>query len=428
MIPFTPPDASTPIDAASLPSSDEVRAVFEHASLGMALSRNRVIVRCNRVFAQLFGKSVADWVGQPGLSIFRDEEAYVRFGELAGPVLATGGIYRGEYQFKGVDGALLTCVVSASTVNPDRPTEGTIWVFDDVTAERAQQQALHEALQRFESLMANAPVGIIQTVNRCIVDANQRFLDMFGYTEDQAIGMPAVKLFPSEADYAELGRLAAPLLSQALPVDAEFRMFSSRGESLWVQFVGYLVDPADASKGTFWIISDRTEARNQADSLRQALDENQAIFDSAALGMVVLKQRMVVRCNPQLEAMFGRQAGGMVGTSTSLWYPSPEAFNWVAEHVYPALAGAQPATHELQLRKADGSLVLGAHDGPRLGARWRGHVGCQFVVAGRHHRAAAQRRGFACCHIAEPGGVCQHRPGADCHRHTGHHPAVQCSG
>jgi diguanylate cyclase (GGDEF)-like protein/PAS domain S-box-containing protein len=356
MIPFTPPDASTPIDAASLPSSDEVRAVFEHASLGMALSRNRVIVRCNRVFAQLFGKSVADWVGQPGLSIFRDEAAYVRFGELAGPVLATGGIYRGEYQFKGVDGALLTCVVSASTVNPDRPTEGTIWVFDDVTAERAQQQALHEALQRFESLMANAPVGIIQTVNRCIVDANQRFLDMFGYTEDQAIGMPAVKLFPSEADYAELGRLAAPLLSQALPVDAEFRMFSSRGESLWVQFVGYLVDPADASKGTFWIISDRTEARNQADSLRQALDENQAIFDSAALGMVVLKQRMVVRCNPQLEAMFGREAGGMVGTSTSLWYPSPEAFNWVAEHVYPALAGAQPATHELQLCKADGSL------------------------------------------------------------------------
>jgi PAS domain S-box-containing protein len=351
-----PSDTSPAIDAANLPSSDEVRAVFEHASLGMALTRNRIIVRCNRVFAQLFGKSVADWVGQPGLSIFPNEEAYGQFGELASPVLASGGIYRGEPQFQNGDGALLTCVVSASAVNPAIPTEGTVWVFDDVTAERAQQQALHEALQRFESLMANAPVGIIQTVNRCIVDANQRFLDMFGYTEDQAIGMPAVKLFPSEADYAELGRLAAPLLSQALPVDAEFRMFNCRGESLWVQFVGYVVDPADPSKGTFWIISDRTESRNQADSLRQALDENQAIFDSAALGMVVLRQRMVVRCNPQLEAMFGRQPGSMVGTSTARWYPSPEAFNWVAEHVYPALAGAQPATHELQLCKADGSV------------------------------------------------------------------------
>lgn len=193
-------------------------------------------------------------------------------------------------------------------------------------------------------------------VNCCIVDANQRFLDMFGYTEDQAIGMPAVKLFPVDADYAVMGRLAAPLLSQALPVDAEFRMFNCRGESLWVQFVGYVVDPADPSKGTFWIISDRTESRNQADLLRQALDENQAIFDSAALGMVVLRQRMVVRCNPQLEAMFGRQPGSMVGTSTARWYPSPEGFNWVAEHVYPALAGAQPATHELQLCKADGSV------------------------------------------------------------------------
>ncbi len=357
----TPPDLS-----ATLPSSEEVSAVFEHASLGMALSRNRVIVRCNRVFAQLFGKPVVEWIGLPGTSIFPDERAYEQFGQLASPVLASGGIYRGEHVFQACDGKLLTCVVSASAVNPAKPTEGTIWVFDDVTAERDQQRALREALQRFESLMANAPVGIIQTANRRIVDANPRFLDMFGYTETEVIGMPAVKLFPTEADYAELGRMAVPLLSQALPVDAEFRMFDCRGQSLWVQFVGYVVDPADTDKGTFWIISDRTEARNQADSLKQALDENQAIFDSAALGMVVLRQRMVIRCNPQLEAMFGREPGSMVGTSTALWYPSREAFDWVAEHVYPALAGAQPATHELQLCKADGSLFWARMTGRAL--------------------------------------------------------------
>ncbi|MBY0466117.1 MAG: PAS domain-containing protein, partial [Burkholderiales bacterium] len=366
MSPHSLPNTLQPDDLASLPSSDEVRAVFEHASLGMALSRNRIIVRCNRVFAQMFGKPLTDWAGLPGASIFPDALAYDRFGQLASPVLVSGGIYRGEHLFRGGDGTLLTCVVSASAVNPARPTEGTIWVFDDVTAERAQQQALHEALQRFESLMANAPVGIIQTLNRCIVDANQRFLDMFGYTKAEAIGMPAVKLFPSEADYAELGRLAGPLLSQALPVDAEFRMFNRHGESLWVQFVGYVVDPADPSKGTFWIVSDRSEARNQADSLRQALDENQAIFDSAALGMVVLRQRMVVRCNPQLEAMFGREPGTMVGTSSVLWYPNRDTFDWVADHVYPRLAGAQPATHEFQLCKADGSLFWARMTGRAL--------------------------------------------------------------
>ena len=353
---LNPTEIKRPDNAADLPSSDEVRAVFEHASLGMVLTRHRVIVRCNRVFAQLFGKSLAEWVGLPGKSIFPDAQAYEQFGDLAGPVLISGGIYRGEHVFKGSGDQRLTCVVSASAVNPAEPSEGTIWVFDDVTAERTQHQALHEALLRFESLMANAPVGIIQTVNRCIVDVNQRFLDMFGYTEAEAIGMPAVKLFPSEADYAELGRLAVPLLSKALPVDAEFRMFNCRGESLWVQFVGYVVDPVDPGKGTFWIISDRTEARDQADSLRQALDENQAIFNSAALGMVVLRERIVVRCNPQLEAMFGRERGSMVGTSTALWYPSRDTFNWVAEHVYPGLTGAQPNAHEVQLCRADGSL------------------------------------------------------------------------
>ena len=68
---MTPHHLSIPLPSdlsATLPSSEEVSAVFEHASLGMALSRNRVIVRCNRVFAQLFGKPVVEWIGLPGAS------------------------------------------------------------------------------------------------------------------------------------------------------------------------------------------------------------------------------------------------------------------------------------------------------------------------------------------------------------------------
>jgi len=333
----------------------------------MALTRNRIIVRCNNAFAELFGLTVGEIVGQHGSSVFTDAAAYEQFGQLASPVLARGEIYRGEYEFKGQGNRRLLCVVSASAVSPSEPTLGTIWVFDDVTAERLQQRALTDALQRIEALMVNAPVGIIMTVNRCITDANPRFLDLFGYTSAQAIGLPAVHLFPSEADYQQLGALAGPRLSQAQPVDVELFMRRRNGEPFWAQLVGYVLDPADTSRGTFWIISDRNQAHQQSKQLHTALEENQALFNSAGLGMVVLRRRTVVRCNPQLEAMFGRAPGSMVGESTRLWYPDAHSHEWVAQHVYPALKQQAQVSHELQMQRQDGSLFWVRMTGCTLG-------------------------------------------------------------
>ena len=240
-------------------------------------------------------------------------------------------------------------------------------MFDDVTAERSQQRALTDALQRIEALMVNAPVGIIMTVNRCITDANPRFLHLFGYTPAQAIGLPAVQLFPSEADYQKLGALAGPLLSQAKPVDVELFMRRSNGESFWAQLVGYVLDPTDTSRGTFWIISDRNQAHLQSKQLYTALEENQALFNSAGLAMVVLRRRTVVRCNPQLEVMFGRTPGSMIGESTVVWYPSVESHDHVAQHVYPLLQRQRQVTHELQMQRQDGSLFWVRMTGCTLG-------------------------------------------------------------
>ncbi len=351
---------------ALLPSSEEVSAVFEHASLGIALSRDRVIVRCNRAFASMFGRDRADIIGQPGAIIFPGEEPYNRFGRLVAPVLAGGDVYRGEHDFFRPDGHPLRCVVSASAVNPADPHAGTIWVFDDVTHEREQQLALNDALQRFEALMANAPIGIALTVHRCIVDSNARFRDMFGYTAADTIGLPVSRLFAETAEFEALDRLATPLLNQARPVQTEMAMSRRDGSRVWVQIVGYALEPGNLAKGVFWLLTDRTEAHAQGESLQQALDENKAVFDSAALGMVVLSHRTILRCNPQLEAMFGWEPGTMAGTSTSLWYPTEDSHRWVGDYIYPMLLVRKSVSHELQLKRRDGSLFWVRMTGCRL--------------------------------------------------------------
>ncbi|MEY2684454.1 MAG: hypothetical protein RJA09_1598, partial [Pseudomonadota bacterium] len=217
-----------------------------------------------------------------------------------------------------------------------------------------QQAALKDALLRLEGLKRNAPVGIIITVNRHIVDANPCFLEMFGYTLEQAIGLPAVELYPSTTAYEELGHLAGPLLSQARAVDVDITMRRRNGSLFWVQLVGYVLDPDNTSKATFWILTDRQQQHLQADTLRAALEENQAVFDSAGLGMVVLRDRHVLRCNPQLAAMLGRPQATLLNDSTRSWYPDDRSYQWVGSHLYPALANNDALTHELQMVRASG--------------------------------------------------------------------------
>jgi diguanylate cyclase (GGDEF)-like protein/PAS domain S-box-containing protein len=230
-----------------------------------------------------------------------------------------------------------------------------------------QAKELHTALRRLEAIQKNAPLGIITTFNRLIIDCNDHFNQMFGFADGQAIGVHASGLFPSAEIYDELGKFAGPLLSNAKSVDLEIQMRRQSGDDFWAQLVGYVIDPNQPSAGTIWLIGDRTHARAQALSLQQALLENQAILDGAALGMVVLRDRVVLRCNPQAELMFGYAPNGMTGMATRAWYDTLQDYEWVGENMYLAMAQGEVVSHESILRKADGSVFWARMSGRTLG-------------------------------------------------------------
>lgn len=299
---------------ALLPSSEEVSAVFEHASLGMLLTRNRQIVRCNRAFASLVESAMDQLLGQPASILFDSPESYEAFGLQVSPVLAQGQVFRDEYVFVTTQGTYLRCVVSASAVDPRQPDQGTIWVFDDVTAERSQLVALREALQRFESLTANAPMGILMTINCCVVQANPRICQLFGYTAHDMLGQHATALFTSPADYQRFEELASPLLAKAQPVDMEIPMRRRDGRTFWAQLVGYAVNPTDTSHGTFWIVVDRSEAHAQADALHAATALNRAVLASANMAIIATNiDGKISLFNTAAEQLLGYTAEELVG-------------------------------------------------------------------------------------------------------------------
>jgi len=124
----------------------EREAILRNASIGIAMTRERVFQLANPKFEQIFGWSPGTMVGQPGSAISIDDEAYVELGGLVGPALSRGEPVEVERMLKRHDGSTFLGRLLARVVDPAHPTSGgTIWIAEDVTERRAVDQALARA-------------------------------------------------------------------------------------------------------------------------------------------------------------------------------------------------------------------------------------------------------------------------------------------
>ena len=122
-------DRPAPATVAMEQASHEVQAIFQNASIGIALTRDRVIVRCNEAFANMLGHTQTSLTSLPVRQIFPSDDAYEHLVLEARALLVAGETYRAENHFVRQDGSLVFCAVSASPVDRHHPEWGTIWLL-----------------------------------------------------------------------------------------------------------------------------------------------------------------------------------------------------------------------------------------------------------------------------------------------------------
>lgn len=123
----------------------EVQAIMTNASIGIAFSRNRVIRRANPAFCQMFGYADGEPIGVSTRSLYPDEAAYRELGAAAYPQLACGLPFRTERELLRKDGTGVWVQLIGYQVNARDPDKGTIWMLEDRTRERNDEQSLREA-------------------------------------------------------------------------------------------------------------------------------------------------------------------------------------------------------------------------------------------------------------------------------------------
>ncbi len=140
----------------------------------------------------------------------------------------------------------------------------------DVTeAERARRE--------HAPILERASIGIALTRDRRFVQANPRFESIFGWAPGTMLGESGAVVWVDDADYAEIGRIAGPLLAAGQPFEIEREMRRQDGSRFWCRLLGQAVDPMRPSHGgTIWIADDVTERRRLDAALAAARDAAEA--------------------------------------------------------------------------------------------------------------------------------------------------------
>jgi len=108
------------------------------------------------------------------------------------------------------------------------------------------------------------------------------------------------------------------------------------------------------------VVKERTaQLQRSTESLRLVLAEQTALFEAAPVGIAVIRNRLVERCNPRLDAIFGVGAGAMNGVSTRHWYVDDTTYEQMGR-IYPSVLAGERADRNVLMRRHSGQ-VFWAH-------------------------------------------------------------------
>ena len=114
----------------------DYRLAFEMAPVGLALSRNRQMVDCNRHLCEMFGASRELLVGQSFQVLYPSVIEFERTGSRITPILNRNGTYSDDRIMKRASGETFWCHVTGRALNQAAPHEAGIWTFEDLSSRR----------------------------------------------------------------------------------------------------------------------------------------------------------------------------------------------------------------------------------------------------------------------------------------------------
>jgi PAS domain S-box-containing protein len=268
-------------EAALRDSEERFRLAFENAAVGMALlTPEGRFVHVNPALCRILGRQEKELLGADWASVTHPEDVprvqeavrQLTSGERDSVILVKRGTHP--------DGTVVWVQNSISTTSDaeGRPRH-LVALIEDITDQKRAEEALRLSEARFSRLFRNSPAALALGAlgDGRVIDANDRWLELFGYERHEVIGRNASEL-QLWADPRERAGVIERLVRNGVVRNHETRFRKKSGEirEALLTFVRTEL-PGEAEPVNLSMILDDTD-RRRAELERARLD---SITDAA---------------------------------------------------------------------------------------------------------------------------------------------------
>lgn len=154
----------------------DYQTAFEQAPIGLVLSRQRLIVDCNRQLLAMFKAHREALVGRSFEILYPSHDEYERTGSRIVTLLGSDGRYADDRVMKRLNGELFWCHVSGQALDPREPHAAGIWSFEDLSSHRVLKLELTPREREIAALLIE---GLTSKLIGKRLDISPRTVDVY---------------------------------------------------------------------------------------------------------------------------------------------------------------------------------------------------------------------------------------------------------
>lgn len=254
-------------------ATHELETVFETSIIGIAVFRERKILRCNRRCEELLGYEPDELIGQTARQLYLSDADYENAAAVFIADVLHGNEHQREQRLRNRDGSAFWARLSARAFDQSQPDGGSVWMLEDITDRKIADERVRAALAEQQLIFNNAAVGMMFVRNRIVSRCNRKFAEIFGYAESELIGNSTMVLYPTLREYDEDGTNAYSALQRGDTTTGERRLRRKDGSLIWVRATGHKTGASGSGLDVIWIFEDVTERHQAEEALVLANDE-----------------------------------------------------------------------------------------------------------------------------------------------------------
>ncbi len=341
-------------------SEEKYRSHFENiGDMIFTMDRNLRITDVSPSIRKMLGYSPEDFIGKDfseARKVMQKKE--YRIGYLnAKKILGGEAINLSEYELTTKDGRNVQVEISGHPMFKDGQVEGTISVVRDVTARRAAEEALLEAMGRYEHLVKYAPAGIYEVdyENGRFVSVNDVMCLYTGYTMEELMTMNPFDLFADESRPRLYERFAKLQRAEEVPESEEYLITTKNGEKIWILLNSKYTYKKGKLKGATGVIYDITRRKESELALQKSEERLRRVLEKMPMMLVAFnEQRNIIVWNTESERITGYSADEVVN-SVDIWerlFPDKGYRRWLFDEI--TKLGNRFYDFEVKLTSKDG--------------------------------------------------------------------------